>query len=125
MPDVQFDYLAKAALNHWDMAWISAEDPASTPTIPWDDMLSSIQHPRLQDDPALSHIALSKKTPSPLSTYRSLKKSERNSLHILLAGLHVLGEELRLLHYKNESLSCLSSLKFDWHRSFGQVSLIS
>jgi anaphase-promoting complex subunit 1 len=110
MPDIQFDCLAKAVLNHWGMGWISAENPASTPTSPWDDMLSSTQHFRLQDDPALSHIVPPTKSPSALPTYRSLTKSERNSLHILLAGLHVLGEELRLLHYEHESLLRLSSL---------------
>ena len=113
LADVQFDCLAEAILANWGMQWVSTEKPSevlSAERSAWTDMLQSPQHFRLRDDSAISCITPSMPAPPPLPIYRELSKSEQNSVHVLLVALHILGEELRLVHFEYESLLRLSTL---------------
>lgn len=113
LASVQFDCLAEAILAKWGMGWISTEKPLEETTASrhaWSDMLQSNQHFRLQDDSIISLITPPAPAPPPLPIYRELSKSEQNSLHVLLVALHILGEELRLIHCDHESLLRLSTL---------------
>ncbi|OCB86061.1 hypothetical protein A7U60_g6959 [Sanghuangporus baumii] len=111
-PDVQFDCLAEAILKNWGVGWVSTEDPSSSaaPTDAWSELLSTSTHFHLRDDTALATIMPVSPPPPRLPTIRDLSRSDKVSLHCVLMGLHVLGEEYRLLIHKHEPLLRLSTL---------------
>ena len=111
-PDVQFDCLAEAILKNWGVGWVSTEDPSSNPEASdaWAELLSTSTHFHLRDDTSLASIMAISPPPARLPTFRNLSRLDKVSLHCVLMGLHVLGEEYRLLIHKHEPLLRLSTL---------------
>ncbi|KAH8112116.1 hypothetical protein DFH11DRAFT_1788437 [Phellopilus nigrolimitatus] len=111
LPAVQFDCFAEALLGNWGISWHSTEKPdEGSSSSPWVSLTSSPSHFRLRDDTALLNIIPPSKPPARLSASRELSRTDKISLHIILTGLHILGEEMRLAVHTHEPLLRLSTL---------------
>lgn len=107
---VQFDCLAEAILGYYGISWKSTEEPAPEMSNPWEAMMNSSTHFRLRDDTALMNIVPRSKPPPPLDRPEALSPEDINALHVILMGLHVGGEEMRMYVHMHESLLRLSTL---------------
>lgn len=109
-PTVQFDCLAEAILGYYGIHWKSTEEPSPEVTSPWQAMMNSSTHFHLRDDTALMNIMPRSEPPLPLEIPSILNSNDINSLHVILMGLHVWGEEMRLYLHMHEDLLRLSTL---------------
>lgn len=112
-PGVQFDCIAEALLGNWGIGWCSTESPPpdlDTSSSPWAALMTSTSHFRLRDEPALMSIVPQTAPPPRLQTLRTITRADGIAIHYILMGLHILGEEFRMLVHKHESLLRLSTL---------------
>ncbi|KAI5119343.1 hypothetical protein M0805_004020 [Coniferiporia weirii] len=110
-PDVQFDCMAEAILNNWVIEWYSTENPHEEAALsPWDALTNSASHFRLRDDTALLNLLPPSKPVQPLRARVELTRTDKQTLHVMLMGLHISGEEMRLFVHLYEPLIRLSTL---------------
>lgn len=110
-PEVQFNCMSEAILGYYDIRWKSTEDSSLDGiSSSWDALMNSSTHFHLRDDPALINILPQSKPPPPLDRPPTLQPDDINSLNVILMGLHVFSEELRLSQRAYETLLRLSTL---------------